>query len=390
MSLLRRSVSLGDVSPGDRPLRRSGGPAVTSTSALRQSVVWASCRLRADLISMMPIDVYRRSKAAGINVPVSTPPVLVNPTEVADGHPMAIAEWMYSGQMSLDRGGNNIGVIRKVDAFGLPAQIDLVSLDDVTMRVKGGRITEYRINGEKHETRHIWHERQHTVAGVPIGLSPVAYAALHLAGAQAAAEFAVDWFVNGAVPSAILKNEEKVLDPLNAERTKRRFLASTRAGEPFVTGKDWSYNAISAKAAEAAFIEQMQYSDVALARFYGVPGDLVDVAVNSSTINYANITQRNLQLLIMNLGAPVKRREDALERLTPSSQFVKLNRDVILAMDAKSRAELFKAQIDSRTRTPDQVRAIDDLLPLSDADYAQFERLWPARTPNQPQTSGGN
>jgi len=391
VSLFRRSTSLTDAQAYDaRGARSTAGPRVTTDSALRQSVVWGACRLRADLLSLMPVDVYRKVAGAGINSPVAAPPVLVEPSEIADGHPMTIGEWLYSGQMSLDRVGNNIGVITKVDALGLPAAIDLVGMDEVRIRIKDHRVKEYRVNGEKVDSRLIWHERQHTVAGLPVGLSPIAYAALNLAGAEAAQQFAVDWFVNGTVPSAILKNSEKVLDPERAAIVKRRFKESVAAGDVFVTGKDWTYDPIAAKASESAFIEQMQYSDVALCRFHGVPADLVDVAVQSSTLSYANITQRNLQLLVMNLGSVVKRRNEALSRLTPRPRFVKLNSDAILAMDAKSRAELFKLQIESRTRTPDQVRAVEDELPLSEADYAQFERLWPTNRPAQTQTSGGN
>lgn len=376
MSLFRRS-SLAALAPfGDRPLRTTGGYAPTRKGALRQSVVWGAQRLRADLISQLPVDVFRTVGARTLSVP--TPPVLVTPSTLGDGIPESISEWLYASQMSLDSVGNSAGIITARDALQLPAQIELVAPEDLTLQIKSGRIVQARVRGDKVDLRDLWLERQHRIAGWPVGLSPIAYAALYLAGSEAAAQFAADWFSNGAVPSAILKNSEKTLDPAEAEKHRRRFLAAVRNGEPFVTGKDWEYEGISAKAADAQFIEQMNYDDVALCRFHGVPADLVDVAVNSSTINYANISQRNLQLLIMNLGAPIKRRDDALSSLVPTPRFVKLNRRALLAMDAKTQAELYAIQITSRTRTPDQVRAIDDLEPLSDADYAQFQRLWPA------------
>ncbi|NTW39920.1 MAG: phage portal protein, partial [Cellulomonadaceae bacterium] len=276
MSLFRATTLDTALGADGRGRRSSVMPRVTSDSALRQSVTWGACRLRADLISLMPVDVYRKVPGAGINSPVSAPPVLVEPSEIADGHPMSIGEWIYSGQMSLDRAGNNIGVITKVDALGLPAAIDLVSMDEVGMRIKDHRVVEYRINGEKVDPRLIWHERQHTVAGLPVRLSPIAYAAMYLAGADAAAQFALDWFVNGTVPSSILKNSEKTLSDAEAARAARKFEAAISTGRPFVTGKDWTYDPIAAKASESAFIDQMQYSDVALCRFHGVPADLVE------------------------------------------------------------------------------------------------------------------
>jgi HK97 family phage portal protein len=389
VSLFRRSVGEQVLDEQGRPPRRENGPVVTNASALRQSVVWAATRLRADLVSLMSIDVYRRLPGEGINVPVAPPSVLVTPSDIADGHPMFIGEWLYSSQMSLDRTGNSFGVIRSVDALGFPARIELIADELVSVRIRGSRVHEYRINGEKHEPRDIWHERQFTVAGLPIGLSPIAYAALNLASGIAAQEFALDWFANGAVPSAILKNTDKTVGPDEAERAKRRFKAAVSDGDVFVTGKDWTYTAVAAKAAESQFIEQMQYSDLALCRFFGAPADLVDVVAGGSSITYANITQRNLQLLVMHLGPSIKRRDDSLSTLTPKPRFVKLNRAAILAMDAKSRAELLSSQIEARTLTPDQARAIDDLPPLAERDYAQFERLFGARTKPQPTTSGG-
>lgn len=50
-------------------------------------------------------------------------------------------------------------------------------------------------------------------------------------------------------------------------------------------------------------------------------------------------------------------------------------------MDDKTRADIFKLKIDSRTPTPDQARAIEDNEPLNEADYAQFDRLFGSKNP---------
>lgn len=387
MSLLRRSPSHAAEVLQERVSWRRDGVRVTQSEALRQSVVWAACRLRADLVSQLPVDVFRPSAGAGIAVEVAKPTVLRTPAQIADGHPMAIAEWLYSSQMALDRHGNNFGVIHARDALGLPARIELVDPDEVSLRIKGHQIVEHRVNGELVKARDIWHERQHTVAGLPVGLSPITYAALALAAGINAQRFAVEWFQNGAVPSAILKNAEKTLTEEQADRAKRRFKAAIANGDMFVTGKDWTYSAVQAKAAEAQFLEQMRATAQDLCRYMGVPGDLIDVSVDSATINYANITQRNLQLLVMHLGPAIKRREDALSAVVPGKRYVKLNRSAILAMDEETRAKVLKDRIAARVITPDEARALEDLPPLTDRDYAQFEKLFGRRT--EPRTQGG-
>lgn len=342
---------------------------------MRHSVVWGARHLRADLISLMTPQVFR--DIDGVAFQQSRPSVLVEPWEIASGQPMSIGEWMYSTQMAVDGFGNNVGIIHAKDALGIPTRIEPVDPEKVSYRVKGSRIKEYRIDGAVEDAKWIWHERQHTVPGFPVGLSPIANAAMALSAGLSAQEFALSWFENGAVPSAILKNGAKMLSAEEAQEAKSRFKASVQSGDVFVTGKDWEYNPVAVKASEASFIEQMQYTDVELARFFGVPADLLDVAsMNASAVTYASISQRNLQLLVMNLGGAVKRREDALSRLVPAGRYVKLNRSAVLAMDDKSRAELFKLKIDARMMTPDQARAIEDMPPLTNADYAQFEKLF--------------
>ena len=370
--------------------RRGGGTGVSQSEALQESVVWAATRLRADLVSQLPVDVYRRSQAAGIAVDVASPSVLKFPSWVSDSHRMPVDEWLYSSQTSLDRMGNAVGVIRKVDAFGLPAEIELVDMNEVSMTVRDHKVAQYRVNGEKVDAKHIWHERQHTTAGLPIGLSPVAFAALDLAAGISARQFAVDWFQNGAVPSAILKNTERTFSDDAADRAKRRFKAAISNGDVFVTGKDWTYSPVQAKAAEAQFLEQQRATAQDLCRFLGVPGDLVDVAADTASINYANITQRNVQLMVIHLGPAIKRREVALSQLVRSPRFVKLNRSAILAMDEKTRAEVMAMRIRSRIDTPDELRGIEDKPPLTDDQIELFNRLFGRRDDSNDTLNGGD
>lgn len=392
MSLFRteRASSTQVVLPARRA--RARGRAVHATEARQQSVVWGAQRLRADLVSLMPVDVFR--KVSTINVAVRTPPVLTIPSAWADGQPMTIGEWLGTGQMDLDAHGNAFGVIRAVDGLGKPAQIDLVRVEDVSCTIRDGRIRSYRICGEKTDPRFVWHERQFTIGGFPLGLSPIAHAALQIAGSTGAQQFATDWFANGTVPSAHLRNVEMTIpDAGAAGRVKDEFLASVHAGEPFVSGKDWEYKPLAAKAAESGFLQQMQYSDVALTRFFGVPADMVDVQSSTGNVTYANITQRNLQLLVMNMGGAVKRREDTFSnRILPAARFAKLNRGAVLAMDPKARADLLKVQIDSRQLAPSEARELEDREPFTEEQYAEFDRLFGARNPAQPAPAqtGGN
>jgi HK97 family phage portal protein len=357
-------------------LRRSHR-AVSADTALKASPVWAALRLRADLISTSPVDVYRDVGGRAFRVP--TPPVLVYP----GGKRVHITEWLYSSQVDLDRFGNTFGHITQIDGAGRPARIDLWSAEGVTVRTSGSEIVAFRYGNKDYDPAEVWHEKQYTVAGVPVGLSPLAYGALTISTHLSAQEFAADWFSGGAVPAAHLKNTAKKLEDTDARKVKDRFKSSVGNGDVFVTGNDWSYEMLGAKASEAAFLESIDHSAVDIARFLSVPADMIDVPVEGgSSVTYANITQRNLQLLIVNLGPAITRREVALSSLVAAPRFVKLNTDaVVLRMDAKSRAELNAVLLASKQRTPSEVREKDDLPPFTPEQIAEIQALTKAAPP---------
>jgi len=384
VSLFKRDyagATAAELIPSRMSVRR-GTVAVTNETALRHSAVWACLRLRANLVSTMPVDLYRR--VLGQQVEMTKPPVLVNP----GGDQVDMGEWLYSSQFDLDRAGNCFGLITKTDGRGKPAQIDLLSLGDVTVIVRGGELYKYRVGHVEYEPSKIWHEKQYTVAGLHVGLSPVAYAAWSIGEYLSIQDFALDWFGNSTVPAAQLKNTKKTLTANEAAAHKERFQASVQSGQPWVTGEDWEYNPLTVANQANQWIEGKQFGIGDIARFFDCPGDLIDAIVTGGNITYASITQRNLQMLIMHLQPAVTRRERALTRLTPKPQFVKLNTDVLLRMDPATRAATLTGQVAGRILAPSEARAIDDRPPFTESQMAEFDRLFGTPGAKAPQPVG--
>jgi HK97 family phage portal protein len=385
----RRNADLGAFAdprfpPPNRALGLLGDGA--RDRALRVSAVWACLRLRADLISTLPVDVYRRVEGRAVEVP--RPPVLTHPSSM---HPL-LNEWLYATQMDLDRYGNAFGRIVARDGAGRPMQIEPYPAAEWSVRHDRatGAVT-YRHLGQAVDSADVWHERQYSVPGVPVGLSPVAAAAMTLAHNLSAQEFALTWFTAGAQPTGMLKNTSRTVSAADAAVVKERFAAATAERGVFVAGADWDYQPGAAAASDARFLDAMGTTSGDVCRYLGVPGDMVDVASDSaSAVTYANVTQRNLQLLTLNLGPAITRRELTFsDRLVAAPRFVKFNADAMLRMDARAKAELLGLGVDKRLRTPDEARALLDLPPLAEADYAQFDRLFGAtKQPPGSKTTG--
>ncbi|MHC9046803.1 phage portal protein [Microbacterium saperdae] len=369
-----------------REQRASDGPSIPSRvgwrksssrrGALSQSVGWACIRLRSDLISTLPVDTYTKTAAGQAEVP--TPPVLVAP----GGEEVNILEWLYSSQSELDTVGNSFGLITERDAAKLPRRIDLVARQDVRVQSSKGEVT-FWVNNKKVDRENLWHERQFTASGVAVGMSPLYEAALALQQHSAAQEFAAAWFGGGLVPLGHLKYSEAKVPAAEAEAIKLRHKLSIENGDPMVTGKDWEYTPIAAATAQANFIAAMQFADIEMCRFYGVPGDLVDANVSGASITYANITQRNLQFLIMNLGPAITRREKALSKLMQAPRFVKLNSDALLRMDPETVAKMLGQQVRDRIAAPSEARTLLNRHPYTDEQIAEFAQLFPVQYPSQ-------
>lgn len=374
----RRSASAVDTIPSRVGWRR--GPS-TKKGALAHSASWGCVTLRANLVSTLPIDVYRPVGRDRVEVP--KPPVLKNP----GGEDVDIVEWLYSSQTDLDSVGNAFGVIVERDGSNRPRRIDLVARESVNVQSRDGEVT-YWFDGKKQDRENVWHERQYTSSGMAVGLSPIAYAAMSLQQHAAAQEFAAAWFGGGLVPLGHLKYNQGEVPPAAAEAIKLRYKLAIENGDPLVTGKDWEYSPVAAAQAQAAFIEAMRFSDVEICRYHGVPGDLIDANVSGASITYANITQRNLQFLILHLGPAITRREKMLNRLVGEPRFVKLNSDALLRMDPETVSKMLGQQIRDRLRTPTEAREKLDLPPLTPEQIEEFALLVPYRA-THPETFGG-
>lgn len=382
MSLFRRPAAIQErtswppqvLVPGRGGGAIAGGIVPVSPETARMhSAVWACLRLRADLVSTMPVGVFRTID--GINVRMTTPNVLKMP----GGERCDINEWLYSSQIDLDSVGNSIGIITKVDGYGLPACVELQDRSTCSVIVKSGKLTGYRIAGKKYEPDAIWHEKQHTMSGLHVGLSPVAYAAMSISTYVSAQQFALQWFGDGAIPAAMLRNTAKTLTATEAALAKRQFKATVAARDVLVTGADWEYKMIQADESTTTFLATMRAGVLEICRFLGVPSDMIDgESENKGTIKYTNITQRNLELLILNLQPALVRRETALSRMTPAGRQALFATSSLLRMDPAVLASVMLTRINSRTLTVDEARAEYNLPPLTEEQYAQFDRLFPS------------
>jgi HK97 family phage portal protein len=369
----RRGSNLPDVL-GEATRARLGGGApvpVGWSGSLAIPAVWAATRLRADLISTLPVQTYQR-RPDGSAERVENPPVLEAPS--ADGGD--IVNWLSAGSLALDLRGNNFGIIVDWDARGLPAQIELQHPDTCQVRKRSDGSLYYAIAGKPFERSQVWHERVNDVPGSPVGLSPIASMARSLGIAIAAEQFGADFFRDGAHPTALLMNEKTDTIPQEAAAiVKQRFLAALNGTrEPVVLGGSWKYEQLSIAPNESQFLETLRFGVDQVARIFAVEPEQVGGGGGSgSTITYANREQRAIDWLAYKFGPYVIRRERALSRLTGPGRFVKLNVGGLLRTDLLTRYRSYAIGLRNGVLALDEPRELEDRLPLTAEQLQQLK-----------------
>jgi HK97 family phage portal protein len=349
-----------------------GSVVVTQDTALRHSAVWAALRLRANLESSLPVDGFRKVDGVQIEAPLS--PFFEEPA----GADTFLDEWMWATRFDLDRYGVTAGIVTERDGLGLPRTIELLPAGSVRIKGTGWRIEEVSYRGQNwadDKLKDVYLEHQNRPAGFPVGLCPIAYAAWTIGGYLSAQQFGSDYFGRRGFPSGVLKNTERTLPGPAAAAAKAAWKAATEGGDIAAVGKEWEWTPADAPAAATAFLEEKKAGVVEVARYLDVPADMIDGAVSGSSITYANITQRNVQLLVTSLGPAIARRERRLSRLLSRPRFVKLNSDALLRMDPETRAKVLNDSIKGFRLAPSEARALDNRQPFTEEQYVEFERL---------------
>jgi HK97 family phage portal protein len=355
---------------------RHGAVSVTETKAMTHSAYWACLRVRADLLSTFPIDVLRDFDGVAVEMP--KPPIMVDP----GGTEWSYIDWMWASQRDLDSVGNTIGLIRERNGAsnryypeGLPSRIELQDPRGCSVIKYKGK-TMYRIDGKVYDPSLVYHERQYRMSGSPVGLAPVHLAAATIGEGLSMQQYGLEWFGNGGVPKAWMRNTKKRLQDTERDSAKAWYDDTISNGDLMVTGADWEYNMIQAETAGLEWLEGRRFSVAEICRFLSVPPEMIHGAVSGQSVTYANVSQANLQFLIMHMAPAVIRRENALSRLLPMPRYVKLNTDALLRMDPKTRQEMLRSQLEAWQITLSEARGLDNRPPLTAADKDEMTEIY--------------
>lgn len=343
MATVLRNYAQGDASIGN---------------AVQSIAVYSTVDLICSLGSELPVQAYSGDRK------IPTPGNVLDP----GGDGLGLEDWTYRLLSSWLLAGNAYGGEVAWRRDGKASQVDLLHPDDVTCTVVDGRPV-WRVRGEEVDPSQFVHWRVNPVAGRLLGLSRIEMHAASIGISLSATRFGRQWFAEGAHPSSLLTNSEVELTPDQAQQAKARYMALQQGSrEPLVLGKGWDHKQIQISPEESQFLETSGLSEAQCARIFG-PGFAEALGYETGgSMTYANVVDRRQDLLVFSLNRWLRRVERVLSSLLPAPQYVRLNREALLESTTLQRYQAHQIALDSRWRTVNEVREIEDLPPVAWGD----------------------
>lgn len=311
--------------------------------------VYAAVRLIADSIASMPLQQYRKTTDGRSPMP------LASVFETPANHGTRV-DWIVRCMSSLLLRGNAYGL--RVGGGYTPNMVEWLNPDKVQWL--DGR---WRYNGTPLDAAELLHIPAVVLPGERLGLSPIGACSATMTTGLETQRFMKDWYRNKAVPGMVFKNTEATLDADVADKVKERLRGTLRAGDPFVTGKDWTVDVVKLSADDAGFVASAKLNATQIANIFGIPPEMIGGETGKS-LTYSTVELNQIHFVTNTLRPWLVRLEAAFSALLPKPQYVKFNVDSMIRADTKTRYEVHQIARTIGLNNIDEIRAIEDMDPL--------------------------
>ena len=357
----QRSISFQDV------WGSGGSTSRVEQSALSLVPVYAATGLIADQFAASPVSVFEKS-SDGVPTRVASQPDLVRDPGVGG---LDVYSWKHQAITSCLLWGNAYGLIVASDNRGTPSKVLWLQPNRVSVDELSGT-AQYFYDGRLLPRADVIHIPAYVQAGSVVGLSPLGLFKAQIETADQAQQFGKNWFRRGGIPSGVLKNSSKTLTASQAQETKSRFKASVSASEPFVTGSDWDYTAITIPGGESQFISTLKLTATQFAAIYRVAPEDVGGESSGSSLTYKSLEQDQIRFAMRTLRPWTTRFEAVLDRYLSGPQYMRFNLDASARSDLTTRMTAHKTAIEAGVETISEARALEERAPLTPEQWAEF------------------
>ena len=220
----------------------------------------------------------------------------------------------------------------------------------------------YKWRNQEIATKDVVHITFARDLGSARGAGPLQLCGAALSVAQAADEFAANFYASSGTPSTVLTVPDE-LDDVEAEKLKAKW-SSRPLGDPAVLSGGITAAPFGSTPETAQLNEARDRSTGDVARMFGIPGHLLEFATTGSSLTYQNIGEVGAELTRFTLAPgylePI---EVAISDLLTRSTVARFDVAGILRADIKTRYEVYQIGTSSGVLTTEEARQAEGLSP---------------------------
>ena len=356
----------------------ASGKLVNEHTAMQTSAVYACVRILSESIASLPLHVYQHSDDGG-KVPKPSHPLfrLLHDEPNPEMTSFVFRETLMSHLLLWGNAFAQIIRDGRGQAVALyPLLPDRMAVD----RNPQGEII-YTYQGDKGQAK-LHREQVLHIPGLGfdglIGYSPIAMAKNAVGMSLATEEYGARFFANGANPGGVLEHPGTIKDIARVKESwNAGYQGSSNAHKVALLEEGMKFHQIGIPPEQAQFLETRKFQINEIARIFRVPPHMVGDLEKSS---FSNIEQQSLEFVKYTLDPWVIRWEQSLTQalLLPSekqSLFIRFNLDGLLRGDYESRMKGYSTGIQNGFYSVNDVRALEDLNLLSDAEGGNLHVL---------------
>lgn len=352
----------------------SAGVTVNESTAMRLSVVYACIRVLSESVAQIPLKVYERLPNGGKREASDHPlyPLLHDwPNDE-----MTSFNWREASTAHLCAWGNSYSFI-DFGRDGRPKSITPLKPDRVApKRLESNDQLVYDVINRKGQSTRYLKEQVLHVPGLGydgiVGYSPIRVAAETIGLGLAAQEQAGSFLKNGAVPRGVLMHP-KTLTQDSTDRLREDWhekYGGVNKGKVAVLEEGMEFKTISVSPVDAQLIETMKLSRSEIAGIFRVPAHMIN---DLEKATFSNVDQLSIEFVKFSLMPWLTRYEQVMNRrlFLPSERgqyFCQFVTDGLLRGDIKSRNEAHRVAIMGGWKSPNEVRAEENLEPIPGGD----------------------
>jgi HK97 family phage portal protein len=344
--------------------------AVSPTTALTFSAVWAAMRLLSESISTLPVGVFRREAngdTAELNNELA---FLIKYQPNTYQNKITFYEKIIMDMLS--DGNSYVQIIRNRN--GRVLELLPLNYADINTYILDNKLYYSNENsGETIDSNNILHFKMVTGPDGITGLSPIEQCKNAIGWGMDVQEYSSTFFKNGGKLSGILESD-KALSEQAIDRLRNSFNKNygtlSGSNQTAVLEEGLKYKSISVTPDQAQFLASRQFSIQEVARIFGLPPHLLK---DLSASSFNNIEMQSQEFVSYSLMPYISKIElemslKLFRRNMVGTEYVKFNVNGLLRGNVKDRADYYKTAITNGWMSINEVREKEDLNKVSSGD----------------------